>query len=319
MSCPQGSDIKQLKGTMTDQEATAASAISAVRLAGRRLSRVFEDRSFQKNAAGRALAETAEVEDKHVGTEVGVLAGFWLEDANEPLEDKIYLCGVLADQAAESGDDENPTCPGGRGVNAVASCSANRKDIACGECDGWEAADGSCNKCEPGDGAGMIVFLTLAFILCPTSYYFVNSKLTARMSTVTVVVVGFGSLVTLVQLTSVMSSMSFSWPESLRGLFVIFSIFAFDVRFLRPSCVMDGTPFGQYLTKILLVVFVTTRRSPGGPRARPFLRARPCRPPEPRRAPRTGRATRAVTPEERPARGPRGPRPESLWVTRCAA
>ena len=99
---------------------------------------------------------------------------------------------------------------------------------------------GKCKKCESGDGYQIIIFLLILVVFTPMTYYLVNSKLTARMSTVTVVCVGFGSLITMVQMTTVLSRLSVNWPVQIGFVWGAFAFVALDVRFMKPSCVFGS-------------------------------------------------------------------------------
>lgn len=179
-----------------------------------------------------------------LGTVLKVKQGYWIPDAVEPYD--VYMCGAL-----DYMDTANPTpnCPGG----GVKSCQQFRSGIACGVCDGYEDGTGICKECEDGDGTLFIFFIIFVFVVTPVSYFFVNSRLTAKMSTLTTTCVGFGSIVTLMQLTSVLHRLSIEWPDVLSDLFGAFAFFAFDLRFMKPACIVGNNPMTMFFIKFLLL------------------------------------------------------------------
>jgi len=181
----------------------------------------------------------------NIGSTMMVQPGYWVPDAQEPLQ--VYMCHPLR----ETKEDLIGGCKGG----GVAACDGRWFGKVCGECDGYRDVENNCQKCEGLDGAGFIVFLFLAFALSPVAYHIVNSALTAQLSSAALVCVSMGSVVTVMQLSAILSQISVAWPEELRITFEIFSIFAFDLRFMKPECASIGidTAAGKfYLTLFLL-------------------------------------------------------------------
>lgn len=66
-----------------------------------------------------------------------------------------------------------------------------------------------CQECAEDDGLWFIVVLVfLVFFALPLLYFLTNDTLTAKMSEVTLIVVSFGSLLTALQMVSVLSRTS---------------------------------------------------------------------------------------------------------------
>jgi hypothetical protein len=165
-----------------------------------------------------------------IGSTMMVQPGYWIPDAQEPIQ--VYMCHPLR----ETKENFIGGCKGG----GVATCDGLWFGKVCGECDGYRDVENKCRKCEGLDGVGFVIFLVLAFMLSPLTYYLVNSELTSQVSSAALVCISMGTVVTVMQLSAILSQISIAWPSELHFAFELFSIFALDLRFLKPECASLG-------------------------------------------------------------------------------
>jgi hypothetical protein len=181
----------------------------------------------------------------NLGSTMMVQPGYWIPDAQEPFQ--VYMCHPLR----ETKEDLVGGCKGG----GVAACDGLWYGKVCGECDGYRDVENKCRTCEGLDGVGFIAFLFFAFALSPIAYHVVNSELTSQISSAALVCVSMGSVVTVMQLSSILSQISIAWPSELKIIMQLFSMFAFDLRFMKPECAHIGVDTAGakfYLTLFLL-------------------------------------------------------------------
>eukprot|EP00439_Symbiodinium_sp_Y106_P040540 s2809_g4.t6 len=167
-------------------------------------------------------------------------------------------------------------CPGGR----PGTCAEGRVGTPCGRCEaGSKFEDGQCIPCGGSDSllfaAGAVV---MAFAI-PTFYYFMNSPMTSKASTMLSTTMAFGMTLTLLQTVGLVGLVSLSWPSYMQPFLDFVSIFMLDLESLNFDCVgtASATRYGisvMVWPAVLIWLVVCVLLSKLGPRKMRFVRAK---------------------------------------------
>eukprot|EP00933_Yihiella_yeosuensis_P043368 TRINITY_DN38125_c0_g1_i1.p1 TRINITY_DN38125_c0_g1~~TRINITY_DN38125_c0_g1_i1.p1 ORF type:complete len:1611 (+),score=228.46 TRINITY_DN38125_c0_g1_i1:44-4876(+) len=140
-------------------------------------------------------------------------------------------------------------CPAGE----AGKCNQGRVGVACSKCPDGEFFDGAaCVVCD----AGVTGFwsCTLAFIIVAPIilYYFVNSPMTGKATTLASTTAAAGITVVALQMLAQVSLISIGWPEPLKSIMPLQEIFLLNLEPLGIGCVSADWQSGYVMNCILI-------------------------------------------------------------------
>ncbi|CAE6960361.1 sphX [Symbiodinium natans] len=208
-----------------------------------------------------------------VGSDLRIYAGFLAgqelmpEDQRFPLlEEGYFATAQEPTQVYKCGSSSH--CPGG----LPGTCAPGRIGIPCGRCQadsesphvnplttyegtsglceaGMKFENGACTECKM-DSVPFFVGAVVAAIVIPVFYYFMNSPVTAKASTMLSTTMAFGMTLTLLQTIGLVGLVSLSWPSYLQPFLDFVSIFMLDLESLNFDCVGVSSAM-RYVTSVL--------------------------------------------------------------------
>ncbi|CAJ1390644.1 unnamed protein product [Effrenium voratum] len=138
---------------------------------------------------------------------------------SEPTQ--VYKCG------------KNSHCPGG----VPGTCARGRIGLACARCQaGQKFGVDHCKDCEPFDLLSFVASSIVTGCALPMFYYFMNSPMTAKASTILSTTMAFGMTLTLLQTIGLVGLVSLDWPSYMQPLMDFVSIFMLDLESLNFDC-----------------------------------------------------------------------------------
>jgi len=148
---------------------------------------------------------------------------------------QVYKCGASAH------------CPGG----LPGTCAEGRIEIPCGRCQvGTKFEAGACRQCSSMDNLLFFSGAVAMGVAIPVFYYFMNSPVTAKASTMLSTTMAFGMTLTLLQTIGLVGLVSLSWPSYMQPLTDFVSIFMLDLESLNFDCVGVSSPM-RYAVSVL--------------------------------------------------------------------
>jgi len=149
----------------------------------------------------------------------------------------VFRCGAVID------------CPGG----LPGTCAAGRTGALCGHCEaGWKTSSDGCEPCVFLDfSLFSTTFMVMMLAGVPFFYYFMNSPMTSKASTLLSTAIAFGMTMTLLQTVGLVGIVKMKWPEYMEPLMDFASLFMLDLRALNLSC-WGFKPFMSYINSVLL-------------------------------------------------------------------
>ncbi|CAL1137404.1 unnamed protein product [Cladocopium goreaui] len=140
-------------------------------------------------------------------------------------------------------------CPGGK----PDTCGGDRIGVPCGECPAATYWAGSkCSGCTAWSAIGWILCIALIFAGLVGAYYFLNSAVTAKASTLVSTTCAVGMMINMLQSLGIIGTMTVGWPVSLKGIWGFLQVFTFDIDGFAFACIAGENPVARY---ILLVLF----------------------------------------------------------------
>ena len=140
-------------------------------------------------------------------------------------------------------------CPGGQ----PGTCKGGLIGVPCTHCPTGEAwgAD-ECRACTSLSVAGWFVAGVLAMIGIPACYYFLNTKQTAKATTLLATSCVLAMTISMLQNVGIIGYISFSWPRQLQWLFDLLSIFTLDLQAVGFDCVSHSPVTGYIAIAVAL-------------------------------------------------------------------
>jgi len=135
-------------------------------------------------------------------------------------------------------------CPGGD----PGECRGGLIGVPCTHCptgQAWGADE--CRDCTSLSVAGWFVAAVLAMIGIPACYYFLNTKQTAKATTLLATSCVLAMTISMLQNVGIIGYISFSWPRQLQWLFDLLSIFTLDLQAVGFDCVSHSPVTGYVL------------------------------------------------------------------------
>ena len=135
-------------------------------------------------------------------------------------------------------------CPGG----LPGTCAGGLIGIPCTHCprgQAWAAEE--CGDCTSLSVAGWFVAGLFAMIGVPACYYFLNTRQTAKATTLLATSCVLAMTISMLQNVGIIGYISFSWPRQLQWLFDLLSIFTLDLQAVGFDCV-SHSPVTGYIT-----------------------------------------------------------------------
>jgi hypothetical protein len=167
--------------------------------------------------------------------------------------------------------DNDYKCPGSTALN---SCPQNREGVACDLCAVNFVDEGNkCAECgKKLTATPLILTLIAAFAIAFGLYGYSAQEVCVQSETFLTVALTFALLVNSLQVLGAFRELNLDWPEPLKSIYWILSIFTFNVEFLNPGCVFNVnrpelTYLGSLLTHpcfavLLGLVFLIARSAP---------------------------------------------------------
>ncbi|CAK9066479.1 Protein SphX [Durusdinium trenchii] len=138
-------------------------------------------------------------------------------------------------------------CPGG----LPGSCVKGRIGLLCGHCTAGQKWTGEeCENCGVMDSFAFLFVWICLFLAVPIFYYFMNSPVSAKASTLLSTTVAFGMTLTLLQTVGLVGFVGMKWPPYMQSLVGFVSIFMLDLEALNFDC-FGATPVSSYVTSVL--------------------------------------------------------------------
>jgi len=140
-------------------------------------------------------------------------------------------------------------CPGGD----PGECRGGLIGVPCTHCptgQAWGADE--CRDCTSLSIAGWFVAAVLAMIGIPACYYFLNTKQTAKATTLLATSCVLAMTISMLQNVGIIGYISFSWPRQLQWLFDLLSIFTLDLQAVGFDCVSHSPVTGYVLIAVAL-------------------------------------------------------------------
>eukprot|EP00435_Cladocopium_sp_Y103_P067954 s690_g30.t1 len=139
-------------------------------------------------------------------------------------------------------------CPGGEPNN----CGGGREGVPCGECPARTYWAGSiCRRCSAWSVIGWISCLILIFVGLVLAYYFLNSPMTAKASTLVSTTCAVGMMINMLQSLGIVGTMTVEWPVNINGILSWLQVFTFDIDGFAFSCLAGENAVARYIGLVL--------------------------------------------------------------------
>ena len=139
-------------------------------------------------------------------------------------------------------------CPGG----APGTCGGTSTGIPCGDCPSQTYWGGSkCSDCSAWSVIGWILSIVFAFAGLILAYYFLNSAVTAKASTIFSTTCAIGMMINMLQSLGIIGTMTVEWPVNIGIIFKWLKVFTFDIETFAFACFAGENPMVRYIGLVL--------------------------------------------------------------------
>eukprot|EP00743_Colponemidia_sp_Colp-15_P001740 GILK01001900.1.p1 GENE.GILK01001900.1~~GILK01001900.1.p1 ORF type:complete len:2319 (-),score=355.75 GILK01001900.1:247-6408(-) len=159
------------------------------------------------------------------------LAGYW--SLNDSID--MFRC------------PHSVACPGG----SSEKCAVGYTGSMCGRCSiGYYLLSGICLQCPASSSTPMILCIVALPLLCFFLYHFATSKYVTEDYWIVSLGSNISSCVAYTQVVATYSGFGVQWPDSVKEAMTFFTLFNFNIEWVKPDCVMSLNYTMRYATKV---------------------------------------------------------------------